>query len=156
MAGTTKRLDLLGAEVEDCVFCRIARGKLPSHVVFEDDVSIAFLDNNPVFPGHCLLIPKVHHQLIAQLPNQILLPLFANLQIVSEGVKAGMKADGTFMAINNGVSQHVPHLHIHIIPRCHGDGLRGFFWPRTRYETEGAATAIQKAITAAIDKLRTE
>ena len=153
MAGT-KQLDLLGGEVEDCVFCRIGQGKLQSHVVFEDDMSIAFLDNNPVFPGHCLLIPKVHHQLLAELPKDFLSPLFANLQLVSEGVKAGMKADGTFLAINNGVSQQVPHLHIHIIPRRKGDGLKGFFWPRTRYPDEKTAVDIQHTIKSAIESLR--
>jgi len=154
MAVTTKQVDLFGGEVEDCVFCRIARGNVQSLLVFEDEMSVAFLDNNPVFPGHCLLVPKVHHQLIEQFPRELVDPLFANLQLVSKAVKLGMKADGTFLGINNGVSQHVPHLHIHVVPRRKGDGLKGFFWPRTKYPDEKTAEDIQQAIKSAIETLR--
>ena len=153
MKGTTQT-DLLGGEVEKCAFCKIVKGELEALVVFEDELSVAFLDHNPVFPGHTLLIPKSHYRLIAELPAPFVGYLFANLQLVSEGVKAGMKSDGTFLAINNGVSQQVPHLHIHVIPRRHKDGLRGFFWPRAKYPDERTAREVQEAIRSAIGSLR--
>jgi len=148
------QLDLSGEKAEQCPFCKIVKGEHDVYRVFEDEMSIAFLDNNPVFPGHCLLVPKAHHQLVQQLPKPLIAPLFTNLQIVAEGVKAGMKADGTFIGINNGVSQHIPHLHIHVIPRRKGDGLKGFFWPRAKYPDEKAASETQMAIKSAIDGLR--
>jgi histidine triad (HIT) family protein len=147
------QLDLSGGKAEQCVFCKIIKGELTALVVFEDEMSIAFLDNKPVFTGHTLLVPKVHHQLVAQLPRALVSPLFENLQLLSEGVKAGMKAEGTLLAINNGVSQHVPHLHIHVIPRRKGDGLKGFFWPRTEYKDEKTALAVQRAIRSAVEQI---
>ena len=148
------QLDLSGEKTEQCPFCKIVIGELDVLRVFEDDMSIAFLDNYPVFPGHCLLVPKAHHQLVEQLPQSLVASLFTNLQLVAEGVKGGMNANGTFIGINNGVSQHVPHLHIHVIPRRKGDGLKGFFWPRTKYPDEKTAGDIQQAIKSAIDALK--
>ena len=148
------QLDLFGGKAEDCTFCKIVRGELQAHNVFEDDTTIAFLDNKPLFPGHCLLVPKKHRQTLGDLPPNEVAPLFSNAQLLSSAVERAMKAEGTFIGINNRVSQSVPHLHVHIVPRRRGDGLKGFFWPRTRYETEGAATAVQDAIKTAIDELR--
>ena len=106
-----------------------------SAVVFEDEVSFSFLDRRPIFPGHCLLVPKEHYETLDDLPGSLVGPLFTNVQTLSRAVELGLNADGTFVAINNRVSQSVPHFHVHIVPRRHGDGLRGFFWPRQRIRT---------------------
>ncbi|HEV2688813.1 MAG TPA: HIT family protein [Bryobacteraceae bacterium] len=136
--------------VADCKFCQIASGALASSVVFEDSVSLAFLDFRPVFPGHVLLIPKEHFATLDELPAESIGPFFSDVQLVARGVERGMKAEGTFVAINNKISQSVPHLHVHIVPRRKGDGLRGFFWPRQKYkddaEMKAAADAIRHAI----------
>jgi histidine triad (HIT) family protein len=118
----------------DCTFCRIVAGELPAHVVLDDDVALAFLDVRPVFPGHVLLVPKAHHETLADLPPDIVEPLFSRAQRLSVAVPAALGAVGTFVAMNNKVSQSVPHLHVHVVPRRPKDGLRGFFWPRTKYE----------------------
>jgi histidine triad (HIT) family protein len=118
----------------DCTFCRIVAGELPAHVVLDDDVALAFLDVRPVFPGHVLLVPKAHHETLADLPPDLVEPLFSRAQRLSVAVPAAMGAVGTFVAMNNKVSQSVPHLHVHVVPRRPKDGLRGFFWPRTKYE----------------------
>jgi histidine triad (HIT) family protein len=118
----------------DCTFCRIVAGELPAHVVLDDDVCLAFLDVRPVFHGHVLLVPKAHHETLADLPPELVEPLFARVQRLSVAVPAAMEATGTFVAMNNKVSQSVPHLHVHVVPRRPKDGLRGFFWPRTKYE----------------------
>ncbi|MCU1488141.1 MAG: histidine triad protein [Actinomycetia bacterium] len=118
----------------DCAFCQIVAGELPAHVVLDDDVCLAFLDVRPVFPGHVLLVPKAHHETLADLPPDLVEPLFSRAQRLSVAVPAAMGATGTFVALNNKVSQSVPHLHVHVVPRRPKDGLRGFFWPRTKYE----------------------
>jgi histidine triad (HIT) family protein len=128
----------------DCTFCRIVSGELPAHVVLDDDVALGFLDVRPVFPGHVLLVPKVHHETLADLPVDLVAPLFERARLLSSAVPEAMGAVGTFVAMNNKVSQSVPHLHVHVVPRRPKDGLRGFFWPRTKYEggdDEMAATA---------------
>ena len=140
--------------VEDCRFCQVARGAWPALAVFEDDVSLAFLDHRPLFPGHCLLIPKSHYETLQDLPSALLAPFFANAQLVTQAVEQAMKAEGSFVALNNRVSQSVPHLHVHIVPRRRKDGLRGFFWPRQAYKDETAARAAQSAIQSAIARLR--
>jgi histidine triad (HIT) family protein len=129
--------------VEGCVFCAIVAGDTPAHVVASDDHTLAFLDVRPVFPGHVLLVPRDHHETLGDLPPALVAPLFAAVQRVALAVEAGMEAHGTFVAINNTVSQSVPHLHVHVVPRRRKDGLRGFFWPRQRYagEEEMADTA---------------
>lgn len=119
-------------------------------VVFEDDISIGFLDHRPVFPGHCLLIPKQHFETLADLPANLIEPFFKNVQLLAKAVELGMVADGTFVAMNNKVSQSVPHLHVHVVPRRRKDGLRGFFWPRNKYQAEEEADLVQSAIREAI------
>jgi histidine triad (HIT) family protein len=137
-----------------CTFCRIAGRELESSVVFEDAVSLAFLDHRPVFPGHCLLVPRRHHETLADLPDELLAPLFANARLLARAVEAALQAEGTFVGINNRVSQSVPHLHIHVVPRRRGDGLRGFFWPRQKYADAQAMAAVQQALVAAVASIR--
>jgi histidine triad (HIT) family protein len=116
-----------------CVFCDIVSGAAAAHVVFEDDLTLAFLDVRPVFEGHTLLVPKAHHETLADLPDELVAPLFTNARTLSRAVVDALDATGTFVAMNNKVSQSVPHLHVHVVPRRPKDGLRGFFWPRTTY-----------------------
>jgi len=134
-----------------CKFCEIASRVLSSAIVFEDSVSLAFLDNRPLFPGHTLLIPKQHFETLEDLPAEVVGPFFTNVQVLARAVESSMNAEGSFVAINNRVSQSVPHLHVHIVPRGKKDGLRGFFWPRQKYkddaEMQQAQAAIQKALT---------
>lgn len=137
-----------------CLFCKIVSGELAARVVFEDDTSIAFLDHRPIFPGHCLLIPREHFETLADVPARLIEPFFANTQLLAKAVESGMLADGTFVAMNNKVSQSVPHLHVHVVPRRRKDGLRGFFWPRMKYEKDEEAGLAQSAIREAISKLK--
>lgn len=134
----------------DCVFCRLVSNSAGTLIVYEDQHSLAFLDHRPLFPGHCLLIPKAHHETLSELPAATIEPLFSAAQRLARAVEKGMQAEGSFLAINNRVSQSVPHLHIHIVPRRKKDGLKGFFWPRHAYETQDAAVAAQQAIIAAL------
>ena len=127
-----------------------------SAVVFEDEVSLAFLDHRPIFPGHCLLVPKEHYETLDDLPGSLIGPLFTNVQTLSRAVELGLNADGTFVAINNKISQSVPHLHVHIVPRRRGDGLRGFFWPRQRYADEDHIREVQEAVREAIGGIKAE
>ena len=133
-----------------CVFCAIAQGLTPAPVVFEDDDNIAFLDHRPLFPGHVLLIPRQHYETLGDLPAEQVGPLFQNVRRLSIAVERGLEAHGTFVAVNNRVSQSVPHLHIHIVPRRRKDGLKGFFWPRTPYrddsELEAARVSVRNAL----------
>jgi histidine triad (HIT) family protein len=117
-----------------CVFCAIVREPEQAEHVFEDAQTVAFLDHRPLFPGHVLVVPREHHETLADLPPALLAPLFGVARLLSRAVEAGLGADGTFVALNNKVSQSVPHLHVHVIPRRKGDGLRGFFWPRVGYK----------------------
>jgi histidine triad (HIT) family protein len=119
-----------------CVFCSIASGDLDAQIVLDDEVAIAFLDHRPVFKGHCLLAPRAHHETLTDLPAGLVGRFFSRAQILARAVEAGLDADGTFLGINNKISQSVPHLHVHVVPRRRKDGLRGFFWPRTKYEGE--------------------
>jgi len=139
---------------ESCIFCRIGTGQLTAARVFEDDSCVAFLDYRPVFPGHVLLIPRKHYETLADLPADQIAPFFTNAQLLSRAVEQGMLAEGTFVGINNRVSQSVPHLHVHIVPRRRKDGLRGFFWPRQKYENEAAIELVQSALRKAIEKIR--
>ena len=134
---------------DQCTFCGVIGGASDSAVVFEDEVSLAFLDNRPLFPGHCLLVPKEHHETIHDLPQELVSTLFLNAQRLSRAVESALGAEGTFIAINNKVSQSVPHLHIHIVPRRRGDGLRGFFWPRQKYRDDEHIREVQDAIREA-------
>ncbi len=139
---------------DHCVFCSIVKGELESHIVFRDENSMAFLDSKPLFPGHCLLIPIVHYETLSDLPADQVGPLLVNARLVATAVEKAMSADGSFVAMNNMVSQSVPHLHIHIVPRRKNDGLRGFFWPRQNYSSPEAIGEVQKAIENAIGELR--
>ena len=138
---------------DTCLFCKIAAGEVTARIVFEDEISLAFLDHRPVFPGHSLLIPKAHYETLADLPANLIGPFFQNAQRLSRAVESAMEAHGTFVAMNNRVSQSVPHLHVHVVPRRRKDGLKGFFWPRYPYENEEQASATQAAIKAAMIKL---
>ena len=139
---------------EDCAFCAIVAGDVEAHVVFEDDVSLAFLDQRPLFPGHSLLVPRDHHETLWELPEEAIEPLFANARLLSLAVREAMGAQGAFVAINNVVSQSVPHLHVHVVPRNRKDGLRGFFWPRSRYESDDDARAAAEAVRDEVARLR--
>ena len=119
----------------ECPFCQIAAQRRAAAVVFEDDDSLVFLDHRPLFPGHCLLIPKTHVETLADLPLAQVGPLFTVAQRVARAMEDGLAAEGSFVAVNNRVSQSVAHLHIHVVPRRKKDGLKGFFWPRGRYAT---------------------
>ena len=140
---------------EDCVFCGIVAGRIPAHVVASDDRVVAFLDTRPVFPGHVLLVPRDHHETLADLPPELIGPLFGAAQRLARAVEAAMDAHGTFVAMNNSVSQSVPHLHVHVVPRRRKDGLRGFFWPRQRYADDDEMAAVAARIRAALGSLST-
>jgi len=139
-----------------CVFCEILRGARAAHVVFEDEHSLAFLDQRPLFPGHCLLVPRQHHETLQELPAALVGPLFLSARLLARSVEGGMRADGVFVAVNNRVSQSVPHLHIHVVPRRRKDGLRGFFWPRGKYQSEQEAVAARDAIRSAVAEFQRE
>ena len=119
-----------------CLFCRIVAGEVPATVVLDEPDVVGFLDIRPVFPGHVLIVPRPHHETLADLPVGQLAPLFEATQRVTRAVTAALGAQGTFVAMNNVVSQSVPHLHVHVVPRTKGDGLRGFFWPRVKYASD--------------------
>jgi histidine triad (HIT) family protein len=135
---------------ENCAFCKILRNKSDCSRVFEDEHTLAFLDHRPLFPGHCLVIPKIHLETIDDLPDSLVAPFFSNVRMLAAAIQRAMSADGTFIAANNRVSQSVPHFHVHIVPRKKGDGLKGFFWPRRKYkdaeEINGVLAALQDAL----------
>ena len=140
---------------DNCLFCRIVSGELPATVVYEDDHSVAFLDHRPLFHGHTLLVPREHVETLGELSSKIVAPYFEAAQLLSRAVEAGMDAEGTFVAMNNRVSQSVPHLHVHVVPRRRKDGLKGFFWPRTKYRRDDEMEEVKKKITAAVKKIKT-
>ncbi|MGH2981142.1 MAG: HIT family protein [Solirubrobacterales bacterium] len=135
---------------EDCAFCRIAAGGHDAAVVLDEPHALAFLDHRPLFPGHCLLIPRQHHETLADLPQELLEPFFSTAQLLAQAIPEAMGKPGSFVAMNNVVSQSVPHFHVHVVPRRPKDGLRGFFWPRTKYESEKQMTQTRDAIRAAL------
>ena len=137
-----------------CTFCDIVSGTISADVVFEDDTTVGFLDARPVFPGHTLLVPREHHETLIDLPEKLVTPLFSNARLLARAVPEAMGAEGTFVAMNNKISQSVPHLHVHVVPRRRKDGLRGFFWPRRRYGSDEERRATADAIRAAIAGLR--
>ena len=134
----------------DCVFCAIVAGELEAEVVLDDDVALAFLDNRPLFHGHVLLVPRDHHETIEDLPEELVGPLFERARRLAQAVRESMGAQGTFVAMNNTVSQSVPHLHVHVVPRVRKDGLRGFFWPRRKYEAPKEMAKAGEAIRSAL------
>ena len=135
---------------ENCLFCRIVSGELPAVIVFEDEKTVAFLDHRPLFPGHTLLVPREHFETLGDLPTSQVGPLFKNAQLLSRAIESAMDAEGTFVAMNNRVSQSVPHLHVHIVPRRRKDGLKGFFWPRTKYKDQEDMENVKEKIVEKI------
>jgi len=133
-----------------CVFCSIVAGETPASLVTRAADVVAFLDARPLFKGHVLVVPAAHVGTLAELPAASIEPLFATVQRVAMAVQRGLDADGTFVAMNNGVSQSVPHLHVHVVPRRRGDGLRGFFWPRQKYADDAEREAYAAKIAAAL------
>jgi len=123
-------------------------------VVLEEPHTVAFLDHRPLFPGHCLVIPREHYETLADLPKELLEPFFSTVQLLSRAIPTAMKKPGSFVAMNNVVSQSVPHLHVHVVPRKPKDGLRGFFWPRQKYESDEQLAETHDAVKAAIERLR--
>jgi histidine triad (HIT) family protein len=136
-------------EQHEDVVCKIVRGELDAAVVWRDDVTVAFLDHRPVFKGHVLVAPAQHVNTLLDLSEELVVPVIGLAQRVAAALPATLGAEGTFVAVNNVVSQSVPHLHVHVVPRTKGDGLRGFFWPRTKYadgEIEAYARLIGEAL----------
>ena len=133
-----------------CLFCEIAAGQQPAAMVYADDRFAAFLDVRPLFPGHLLVVPRTHVVTLPDLPAEDVGPYFARVQAMSRAVRDAMGSQGTFVALNNVVSQSVPHLHTHVVPRTRGDGLRGFFWPRGKYPSDEEAAAVAARIAAAL------
>ncbi len=144
---------MLDTPSSDCIFCRIAVLDLPAHIVYEDRNFIAFLDSHPLFPGHVLLSPREHYVTLLDLPHNMAGDAMTTLQLLAKAVEAALDAEGSFIAINNRVSQTVPHLHIHIVPRRRRDGLKGFFWPRQKYQDEAAMETVRDAIEREVRKL---
>ncbi len=136
-----------------CVFCAIVAGDVDAHIVFEDERSLAFLDQRPLFPGHSLLIPREHHEALWDLPEDQVGPLFTCARMLSVAIRDATESQGAFVAMNNIVSQSVPHLHVHIVPRNRKDGLRGFFWPRRKYKGDDHAAETAAKIREAVAAL---
>ena len=132
---------------DKCLFCSIVSRKTEAAVVYEDDDCLAFLDHRPLFYGHCLVVPKTHYETLHELPGEHVGPLFKKVKMLSVAVQTALSAQGTFVAMNNRVSQSVPHLHVHVVPRTKGDGLKGFFWPRTKYKSSEEMFAVGKKIS---------
>ena len=142
----------MGAPVppRPCVFCEIIARRTPAHVVLDEPAAVGFLDARPLFPGHVLVVPRAHLETLVDLPEGDVGPFFRCVRRVAGAVESGLSAGGTFVAINNKVSQSVPHLHAHVVPRRPKDGLRGFFWPRHTYADDAEAAAMAERIRAAL------
>jgi histidine triad (HIT) family protein len=139
-----------------CTFCEIIAGRQDAHVVAADKATLAFLDVRPLFPGHTLLVPREHHETLADLPLAQVGPYFARARLLAAAMESGLGAAGSFVAINNRVSQSVPHLHTHVVPRNRKDGLRGFFWPRGRYVDDAEAAAVAAKLRDAVSVLEAD
>lgn len=137
----------------DCLFCGIVVGAQPAHVVLETPDVLGFLDTRPVFKGHVLLVPRHHVPTYTDLPVSLIVPFFSAGQRVAAAMTTVLSAQGSFVAMNNVVSQSVPHLHLHVVPRTKGDGLRGFFWPRTTYSDEVEAAGYAAQLRDTLDGL---
>lgn len=135
---------------DTCLFCQIVSGRLESAIVHEGQDFIVFLDHRPLFHGHCLVVPRKHSETLADLPVAAVGPFFQEVQFISRIVEKAMNAEGTFVAMNNRVSQSVPHLHVHVVPRKKKDGLKGFFWPRTRYANQQEMEDVRQCLMKAI------
>jgi len=138
------------ARLDGCLFCAIVAGERPAYVVLDEPQVMGFLDTRPVFKGHVLLVPRDHVAVLPDLPAELLATLMGAAQRTAQAVVDGLSAQGSFVAVNNTVSQSIPHLHVHVVPRTKGDGLRGFFWPRTKYaddaEAQGYAARLREAL----------
>ena len=134
----------------ECPFCAIGRGELAESVVLRDEQVVAFMDTRPVFKGHVLVAAREHVPDLLELPRTLLEPLFFAVQRIARAMETGLAADGSFVAVNTKISQSVPHLHVHVVPRRKGDGLRGFFWPRTKYESDAEREGYAQRIRAAL------
>ena len=134
----------------ECTFCEIVSGRHPADIVLDEPEAVAFLDLRPVFPGHVLLVPRRHVEALDDLPPELVTPLFDAARRLSRAVRVAVDADGSFVGVNNYISQSVPHLHVHLLPRRRRDGLRGFFWPRLGYEDEVHRLRTAEAIKAAL------
>ena len=134
----------------ECLFCAAVAGSVSVNVVLSSATSFAFLDHRPVFKGHVLVVPRAHIPVLADLPEADVGPFFRDVQRLAAAVEVGLGAAGSFVAINNRVSQSVPHMHAHVVPRTKGDGLRGFFWPRTKYDSPEEAASYAARIAAAL------
>jgi histidine triad (HIT) family protein len=141
---------------EDCVFCKIVGGEAEGCMVFEDELSVAFLDRRPLFAGHTLVVPRAHYETFNDLPIELMAPYFANVQLLSKAVERAFKADGAFVAANIRVSQSVPHVHFHVVPRRANDGLfaRDGFWMRHPYNDTAEMLQAQESIRAALEALQ--
>jgi histidine triad (HIT) family protein len=144
----------MAKDTQECAFCRMASGEASDALVFEDELTVAFLDHRPLFPGHCLLIPRAHYATLAELPEALIAPLFGNARLLAMAMEEGLGAEGAFVALNNRVSQSVPHLHVHIVPRRKKDGLRGFFWPRGKYADAAHLERVRDELRSAVIRLR--
>lgn len=139
---------------DQCVFCDIIAGVRPAHLVLDTAEAVAFLDTRPLFKGHTLLVPRTHVPTLVDLPAEQAGPLLLHAQRLARAMESVLGAAGSFVAMNNRISQSVPHLHVHVVPRNRKDGLRGFFWPRTKYETESEAVEIAARLRAELDRER--
>jgi histidine triad (HIT) family protein len=136
----------------DCLFCSIIAGSTPAQIVLETSKVVAFLDTRPVFKGHTLVVPRQHVPTLVELPDELTVPLFGAARSVAAAVRTAFDAQGSFVAVNNVVSQSVPHVHVHVVPRTKGDGLRGFFWPRTKYADDAEAAEYAGKLRAALSE----
>ncbi len=134
----------------ECLFCQIAAHSHEAALVFEQEQLLAFLDHRPLFPGHTLLIPRTHVETLADLSPEQVAPLFGAAQRLSRAMETGLGAEGSFVAINNRISQSVPHLHVHVVPRKRKDGLKGFFWPRGKYGSAQEMEAVRAKLADAL------
>lgn len=139
-----------GGVVASCVFCRIVRGDDPAHRVLDEPACVAFLDVRPLFVGHTLLVPRQHHETLGDLPTALVAPLFIAARRLARAVEVGLGAGGSLVLANNRVSQSVPHLHVHVVPRNRKDGLRGFLWPRARYDGDDHMAGVASVLRAAV------
>lgn len=138
------------AAAKPCLFCELIAEHKPAARVYADSTAVAFLDHRPVFSGHVLLVPRTHYETLIDLPTAQVGPLFQVAQRLARAVETALGADGTFVAMNNRVSQSVPHLHVHVVPRKKGDGLKGFFWPRVKYGSVEEMAQVAARIGAAV------
>ncbi len=138
---------------QECVFCKIVGKKLPAYIVFEDENSMAFLDIGPLFKGDCLVIPKKHYETVMDTPDEIVRELFSNVKLVSTAVQKALKCDGILILVNNKVGQEIPHLHVHVTPRMKNKKIRGFLWPREKYESDEEKGEFASKIKREVDAL---